>query len=143
MKGTFTVDEKCCLYVNIKHNPPWVDKDERHEQQPKAGLHPVEVMVSYWWDCKGVIHCEELPRYFALTVDLYCQQLDIMTAKIAGKGPIYGTIRLLHDKARPLTTRVSRQKLPDFGREVLTPPSYRPGLAPKVYQLLLTLSHAF
>ncbi|EYC17412.1 hypothetical protein Y032_0030g2032 [Ancylostoma ceylanicum] len=65
-----------------------------------------------------------------------------MAAKVAEKGPNYGTIQFLHDPARPLFVRVARQKLPDFGWEVLTLPPYRPGLEPKDYQLLLTLSNA-
>ncbi|EYC03686.1 hypothetical protein Y032_0092g2563 [Ancylostoma ceylanicum] len=83
----FTVDKKWCLYVNIKRSPPWVDKDEQHEPQSKAGHHRLTVMISAWCDCKGIIHCEVLPRYTAFTLDLYCQGLDRTTAKIAGKGP--------------------------------------------------------
>ncbi|EYC32589.1 hypothetical protein Y032_0003g1675 [Ancylostoma ceylanicum] len=56
MKPVFTVDEEWCLYVNIKRSPPWVDKDEQREPQPKAGLHPLEVVISIWCDCKGIIH---------------------------------------------------------------------------------------
>ncbi|EYB95816.1 hypothetical protein Y032_0155g3037 [Ancylostoma ceylanicum] len=142
MKSIFTVDKKSCLYVNIKHSPPWVDKDEQHEPQSKAGHHPLMVMISAWCDCKGIIHCEVLPRYNAITVDLYCQGLDRTTAKIAGKGPNYGTIRFLHDSARPLTTKVIPQKLHDFEWEVLASPPYRPDLVPREYQLLLALSNA-
>ncbi|EYC09893.1 hypothetical protein Y032_0058g2878 [Ancylostoma ceylanicum] len=40
-----------------------------------------------------------------------------MAAKLAGRGPNYGTIRFLHDSARPLTTTVTRQKLLDLGWE--------------------------
>ncbi|EYB97823.1 hypothetical protein Y032_0137g2044 [Ancylostoma ceylanicum] len=72
------------------HSPSWVDKDE---QQPKAGLHPLE-------------------------------------------------IRFLHDSARPLTMRVTRQKLLVFGWEVLTPPPYRPDLAPRDFEHPFTLSNA-
>ena len=92
MKSIFTVDVKSCLYVNIKHSAPWVDKDEQHEPQSKAGHHPLMVMISAWCDCKGIIHCEVLPRYIALTVDLYCHGLDRTTAKIAEKGPNYAAI---------------------------------------------------
>ncbi|EYC04047.1 hypothetical protein Y032_0090g2384 [Ancylostoma ceylanicum] len=42
MKPVFTLDEKWCLYVNNIGSPPWFDKDEQHEPQPKAGLHPLE-----------------------------------------------------------------------------------------------------
>ncbi|EYB92325.1 hypothetical protein Y032_0195g1484 [Ancylostoma ceylanicum] len=65
-----------------------------------------------------------------------------MTAKIAGKGPKYGTIQFLHNPARPLPKRVARQKLLDFGWEVLTSALYRPDPMPVDYQLLLTLSNA-
>ncbi|EYC39435.1 hypothetical protein Y032_0656g1215 [Ancylostoma ceylanicum] len=65
-----------------------------------------------------------------------------MAAEIARRRPNYGTIRFLHVPARPLTIRVTRQKLLDFGWEVLISPPNRPGLAPKDYQLLLTLSKA-
>ncbi|EYC01532.1 hypothetical protein Y032_0106g3744 [Ancylostoma ceylanicum] len=65
-----------------------------------------------------------------------------MTAKIAGKGANYGTIQFLHDPARPLFIRMTRQKLLDFGWEVLTLAVYRPDLVPRDYQLFLTLSNA-
>ncbi|EYB91338.1 hypothetical protein Y032_0207g2037 [Ancylostoma ceylanicum] len=115
MKPIFTIDKKLYLYVNIKCIPPWVDQDEQYELQSKAGLHPLEVMISVWCDCKGIIHCEVLPRCTALTVDLYCQRLYRMAAKVARKGPNYGTIQFLHDPGCPLLERVARQKLPDFG----------------------------
>ena len=51
-------------------SPPWVGKDEQHEPQAKAGLHPVEVMLGAWCDFKGIIHTDDLARYSALTVDL-------------------------------------------------------------------------
>ncbi|EYC45026.1 hypothetical protein Y032_0442g1545 [Ancylostoma ceylanicum] len=142
MESVFTVDEKWCLYVNIMHTPPWVDKDEQHEPQPKTGFHLLKVMVSSWGDCKAIIHCEVLSHYIALTVGLHCQLLERMTAKIAGKGANYGTIQFLHDPARPLFIRVARQKLPEFGLEVLTAALYRPDLVPRDYQLLLALSNA-
>ncbi|EYC06237.1 hypothetical protein Y032_0077g1097 [Ancylostoma ceylanicum] len=55
---------------------------------------------------------EVLPRYISLTVDV--RRLGKLAAKTAGKGPNYGSIRLLHDKAHPLTIRVTREKLLDF-----------------------------
>ncbi|EYB89188.1 hypothetical protein Y032_0235g3204 [Ancylostoma ceylanicum] len=99
-------------------------------------------MITVWCDCKGITHCEVLPRYIALTVHLYCQRLHRTTTEVAGKGPNYVTIQFLHDPARTLIMRVTRQKLPDFGWGVLTSPRYRPGLAPKDYELIPTLSNA-
>ncbi|EYB91977.1 hypothetical protein Y032_0199g1645 [Ancylostoma ceylanicum] len=48
MKPVFIADEKWCLYVNIKRSPSWVDKDKQHEPQPKARLHPLEVMITLY-----------------------------------------------------------------------------------------------
>ncbi|EYC09892.1 hypothetical protein Y032_0058g2877 [Ancylostoma ceylanicum] len=52
METIFTVNDKWCLHVNIKHSSPRVDKEEQHEQ-PKASLHPLEDMISTWCDCEG------------------------------------------------------------------------------------------
>ncbi|EYB95026.1 hypothetical protein Y032_0164g3521 [Ancylostoma ceylanicum] len=65
-----------------------------------------------------------------------------MPAKIARNSSNYRTIRFLHNTARLRTTRVTRQKLLDFGWEVLTSPPHRPDLAPKDYLLFLALSNA-
>ncbi|EYC04508.1 hypothetical protein Y032_0087g2050 [Ancylostoma ceylanicum] len=99
-------------------------------------------MISVWCDCEGIIDCEMLPRHTALTVDLYCQRLYSMAAKVAGMRPNYVTIRVLHEPARTSIIRVTRQQLLDFGWEMLTSPLYRSSLAPKDYQLLSTLSNA-
>ncbi|EYC35615.1 hypothetical protein Y032_1012g3392 [Ancylostoma ceylanicum] len=120
MKSVFTVDEKWRLHVSIKHSPPWVDKNEQNEPQPKASLHPLKVMISIWCDSRGIMQCWLLPSFIALTVDLYCQQLDRMAAKMAGKRPNHDTIQFLHDNAHPLTIKVTRQKLLDIGWKVLT-----------------------
>ncbi|EYC15806.1 hypothetical protein Y032_0035g2968 [Ancylostoma ceylanicum] len=98
-------------------------------------------MVSARLHCKGIIPCEVLPRYTAIMMDLYCQRLDRIAAKVTINYPNHGTIRFLHYTARPLTIRVTRQKLLDFEWEMLTPPPYRPGLAPENGQLPLTLSN--
>ncbi|EYC19254.1 hypothetical protein Y032_0025g1270 [Ancylostoma ceylanicum] len=71
MKPIFTADEKWCLYVNTKRSPPWVDKDEQHELQPKAGLHPLEVMIS---TCCLHVTSEMLPPLVPLLV--YCSIVE-------------------------------------------------------------------
>ena len=135
-----TCDEKWCLHVNIKRKRHWVGKDEQPESQPKAGLHPLKVVVSVWWDCKGVIHYELLPHNTNLTATLYCQQLDRLATKIAEKRSNHSTIRFLHDNARPHTARMTHQKLLDLGWEAMPHPPYSPNLAPTNYHLFLSLS---
>ncbi|EYB87209.1 hypothetical protein Y032_0266g687 [Ancylostoma ceylanicum] len=73
MRSIFTMGKKWCLFVNIKRSPPWVDKDEQHEPQSKAGHHPLIVMISAWCDCKGIIHYQKLhdSRWEVLTSPPY------------------------------------------------------------------------
>ncbi|EYC24862.1 hypothetical protein Y032_0013g2142 [Ancylostoma ceylanicum] len=75
-------------------------------------------------------------------VDLYCQWLHRVVAKIAGKGPNHVMIQFLRYPARPPFIIVVRQKLLDFEWEVLTSALYRPGLLPRDCQLLLILYNA-
>lgn len=142
LTSIITGDEKWCLYVNIKRRRHWVDKDKQPEPQPRTDLHPLKVMICVWWDVRGIIHYELLPRNTTITADLYCQQLDRLALKIAEKRPNHGTIRFLHDNARPHTARVTRQKLLDIGWEVMPHPPYSPDLAPTDYHLFLSLSNA-
>lgn len=142
LKSIVTGDEKWCLYVNVKRRRSWVTADSTPEPQPKTGLHPRKIMLCVWWDCQGIIYYELLPTNTTITADLYCQQLDTLHTKIAEKRPNLGSIRFLHDNARPHTARVTRQKLLDLGWEVLPHPPYSPDLAPSDYHLFLSLSNA-
>ena len=71
-----------------------------------------------------------------------CQQLDRLATKISEKRPNYGTIRFLHDNARPHTARITHQKLLDLEYKVMPHPPYSPYLAPRDYHLFLSLSNA-
>ena len=57
-----TCDEKWVLYVNSKSRKQWVDKDEIPQPVPKAGLHPKKIMISVWWNYRGLLHFEFLQR---------------------------------------------------------------------------------
>lgn len=137
-----TGDEKWVLYVNEKRRRSWVDADSQPQQQPKPGLHPRKVMLCVWWDVRGVVYYELLPRNTTITAEVYCTQLQKVAEKHKQLRPGHGRVRFLHDNARPHTAKMTRQKLLDLGWEVLPHPAYSPDLAPTDYHLFASLSNA-
>lgn len=136
-----TGDEKWVLYVNHTRKKKWVDKDERPEPEPKADLHPRKVLLSVWWDVRGVIHFELLPANTSITAAYYCAQLERLRQKLAEARPGREKIYFLHDNARPHIAKMTRLKLLELGWEVLPHPPYSPDLAPTDYHLFRALQN--
>lgn len=137
-----TGDEKWCLYVNVTRKRSWCDAGVAAQTQPKPELHQRKVMLSVWWDVRGVIHWELLPTNTTITAEVYCAQLDRLATAIQQHRPVQTVVRFLHDNARPHVAKLTRQKLIDLGWEVLPHPPYSPDLAPSDYHLFLALSNS-
>lgn len=136
-----TGDEKWCLCVNHTRKRQWVDIDKKAEPDLKGELHPKKVMLSIWWDRKGVIYWELLPDNTTVTAEVYCCQLENMVAEFKRVRPGHDKILLLHDNARPHTAKSTRLKLQSLGIEVLPHPPYSPDLAPTDYHLFRALAN--
>ena len=99
-------------------------------------------MLSVWWDWKGVVYFELLPRNQTINLDVYCQQLNKLNAVasekrlelVNRKGVIFH-----QDNARPHASLVTHQKLLELGWEVLLHPPYSPDLAPSDYHFFRSL----
>ena len=103
------------------------------------------MILSIWWDWKGIIFFELLPNNQTLNSDVYCRQLDELDAVINKKGPELVNrkgIIFQDDNARPLTSLVTRQKLLQFGWDVLLRPPYSPDFAPMDYNLFWSLQNS-
>lgn len=142
LSSIVTGDEKWVQYVNVVRRRSWCAAGDTPQATAKPGLHPKKVMLSVWWDSKGVIMFEVLPPNTSITAELYCKQLDRLAAQIQQKRPHLGRVRFLHDNARPHTAVSTRQKLLDLGWEALNHPPYSPDLAPSDYHLFLSMSNA-
>jgi histone-lysine N-methyltransferase SETMAR len=99
-------------------------------------------MLCIWWDWKGILYYDLLPRNQTINSDVYCSQLDRLKAAIDQKrrelvnpkGVVFH-----HDNARPHVYSATRQKLMQLGWDVLLHPLYSPDLAPSDYHLFRSL----
>lgn len=136
-----TGDEKWVVYVNHSRKRQWIPATSKPQPEPKPNLHPRKVMLSIWWDVRGVIHFEFLPRGATITASSYCQQLQRLSHDIQLLRPQLKKIYFLHDNARPHIAKITRKKLIDLGWELLPHPPYSPDLAPTDYHLFRALEH--
>lgn len=141
LDSILTGDEKWVLYVNHTRKRQWVAADEDPQPQPKGDLHPRKVMLSVWWDTRGVVYFELLPHNATITAAYYCSQLQKLSAELERVRAGHGKILFLHDNARPHTAKSTRQKLLELGWEVLPHPPYSPDLAPSDYHLFRSLQN--
>ena len=83
----------------------------------KPGLTASKVMLSVWWDWKGIVYYEILEPGQTVGSVLYCQQLTRLQEAIKKKRPELVNrkgVVFHHDKARPHTSLMTRQKLTEL-----------------------------
>lgn len=144
LKRIITGDEKWIVYDNVSRKRSWSKHDEPPQTTSKADIHQKKMLLSIWWDWKGVVYFELLPRNQTINSDVYCHQLDKLNAAIAEKRPELVNRKgvIFHqDNARPHTSLVTRQKLMELGWELMLHPPYSPDLAPSDYHLFRSLQN--
>lgn len=140
-----TGDEKWIHFNNSTNKKQWLSPGQPTIPTPKPDIHGKKVMLSVWWDMKGIIHYELLEPKQTVNAQLYSQQLIRLDQKIREKRPGQGhgnkKIILLHDNARPHVALVTKETIVELGWEVLAHPAYSPDLAPSDYHLFRSLEH--
>ena len=84
-------------------------------------------MLSVWWDLKGVVYFELLPRNQTVNLDVYCRQLNKLDAAIKEKRlELVNRIGVdfHHDNVTPNTSLATRQKLLRLVWKVMLHPPY-------------------
>lgn len=145
LKRIITGDEKWVKYENIKRKRSWSKAGDPPQTTPKPGLTAKKVMLSVWWDWKGIVHYELLQPGGTINSVLYCEQLDRLNEAIQRKRPELANrkgVVFHHDNARPHTSLMTRNKLTELGWEVLMHPPYSPDLAPSDYHLFRSLQNS-
>lgn len=96
-----------------------------------------KVMVTVFWDDKGVILLDFLERGRTVTSERYIETLKKLTEAIRRKRPNKNlkTIHIHHDNARPHTSLATNQAIGKLGWSVVPHPPYSPDLAPSDFHL--------
>ncbi|KAJ4426888.1 hypothetical protein ANN_26687 [Periplaneta americana] len=118
----------------------------RHSGSPvrtkfKETLSVRKVMCTVYWDRKGILLIDFLPRGETVNADRYCETLQKLRRAIQNKrrGMLTAGVVLLHDNACPHTARRIAAVLTEFGWELFDPPAYSPDLAPRDFHVFLRL----
>jgi len=142
-----TGDEKWLYYDNPVNKKQWLSPGQAAEFAPMPDIHRKKVMLSVWWDQKGIIYYELLEPKQTVTADLYSQQLIRLSQTLERKRPYGGKgdrkVILLHDNARPHVAKTTQATIERLGWEVLSHPAYSPDLAPSDYHLFRSMEHFF
>ena len=101
-------------------------------------------MLYVWWNWKGVVFFELLPRDQTINSDVYCRQQNKLNTAIKEKrielvnrkGVIFH-----YDNATPHISSATHQKLLRLGWEVMLHPPYSPELATSDFYLFQSLQN--
>ncbi|CAK9803068.1 Histone-lysine N-methyltransferase SETMAR [Anthophora quadrimaculata] len=145
LKSLITGDEKWIVYNNVNQKRSWVMKDEPVQATSKAEIHQKKIMLSVWWDYKGILYFELIPQNQTINSNVYVQQLAKLSDAIQEKRPALSNrkgVVFHHDNAKPHTSLITRQKLLELGWDVLSHPPYSPDLAPSDYHLFRSMQNS-
>ena len=145
LKRLITGDEKWVVYNNIKWKRSWSRPREPTQTTSKAGIHQKKVLLSVWWDYKGIVYFELLPPNQTINSVIYIEQLTKLNNAVEEKRPEltnWKGVVFHHDNSRPHTSLVTRQKLLELGWDVLSHPPYSPDLASSDYFLFRSLQNS-
>ena len=137
-----TVDETWVHYYepeNKAHSRQWVGpgspRPKKFKTQPSAG----KVMATVFWDAKGVIMLDFLPKRSTITGVYYA--LDQLRTAIHEKhwSKLSKGVLLQQDNARVHTCKVAMDAVERNGYELIPHPAYSPDLAPSDFFLFPNL----
>ena len=130
-----TVDETWVHYYepeNKAQSRQWVGpgspRPKKYKTQPSAG----KMMATVFWDAKGVIMLDVLPKRSTITRVYYAYLLDQLRTAIREKrrGKFSKGVLLQQDNARVHTCKVAMDAVERNGYELIPHPAYSPDLAP-------------
>lgn len=103
----------------------------------KPNLNTRKLMATVFWDRKGLIHIEFMPRGETINSAAYCETLQRLKRAIQNKrrGMLSAKVFLIHDNARPHASARTQEELQRLKWEIFGHPPYSPDLAPSDYHL--------
>lgn len=141
-----TGDEVWIYWENVGHgglNKSWRGDGDTPATVPiRNNMTVKKHLATVFWDTKGLLLIDVLPRNQTIDAEKYCLQLDKLKMAIIEKrrrliGPenSMNNIFFLHDNARPHSAVLTQDKLRNIGFTVLPHPPYSPDLAPSDFYL--------
>ena len=130
-----TVDETWVHYYEPENKAqshqrvgPGSPRPKKFKTQPSAG----KVMATVFWDAKGVIMLDFLPKRSTITGVYYANLLDQLRTAVHEKrwGKLSKGVLLQQDNARVHTCKVAMDAVERNGYELIPHPAYSPDLAP-------------
>ena len=97
-----------------------------------------KVLLTVFWDMKGVVHMEFLKQGHTVNSEKYISTLRTLKARLRRVSSSRDSIQR-HDNARPHTSRQIQDALAQLKLPALPHPAYSPDLAPSDYLLFLQL----
>ena len=146
LKRIITGDEKWTVYNNVMRKISWTKKDEPPQSTSKVNINQKKIMLSVWWNYKGGVYFELLPRNQTIDSNVYCCQLSKLNEGIKTKRPELASCKGMmshHDSARPHTSLITRQKLIELIWELMPHLPYSPDLASSDNYLFRSLQNHF
>lgn len=99
----------------VYHNTPetkrqimvWKSPQKKAPKKAKIETLAGKIMATVFWDSKGVILMDYLPRGGTISSNRYCEVLKKLRARIKRKRPglLTKKVLLFHDNARPHSAR--------------------------------------
>lgn len=136
-----TGDETWMAYVTPESKQQ--SMEWRHSISPrkvkfKQTISARKIMCTVFWDRKGVLLVDFLPRGDKINSTTYCETLRKLRRAIQNKrrGMLTKGVILLHDNARPHVANRTQDLIRVFGWEQLDHPPYSPDLAPSDYHVM-------
>lgn len=106
---------------------------KKFRTQPSSG----KVMATVFWDCKGIIMIDYLPRNTTITGAYFANVIHRLRDAIKEKrrGMLAKGVQLLIDNAPVHTAQIAQAAIAECGFTQLRHPPYSPDLAPSDYYL--------
>jgi histone-lysine N-methyltransferase SETMAR len=141
-----TVDEIWIYWENTGtfNNKSWRGAADDPLTSPCRTLTTNKHMATIFWDAKGLLLMDVLPRNQTINAAYYCEQLQKLTAAIQNKrrrliSTGYHNVHFHQDNATPHTAIITRAKLTSLGFTLVPHPPYSPDLAPSDFYLFSPL----
>ena len=139
-----TVDETWVHYYepeNKAQSRQWVGPGSPRPKKFKTQLSTGKVMATVFWDARGVIMLDFLPRRSTITGVYNANLLDQLRTAIreTGRGKLSKGVLLQKDNARVHTCKVAMDAVERNGYELIPLPAYSSDLAPSDFFLFPNL----